>query len=85
MAGGERREMRHTSALQEARDLVSLVFGHVGQDLGCSVHVAPQHGRLVLDDVQRQSIPIDVHVLVRDVDPIMRGDVSQERHRPNKI
>lgn len=39
-----------TSALEEPRDLVQLVFGYCREQFGCSVQVFPQNGGLVFDD-----------------------------------
>ena len=65
-------------ALEEPRDPVTLIRRDARQHALCRVHVPAQDRSLVLDHCQREGVRGNVHVLVRDVEAVVRGKVSKE-------
>jgi hypothetical protein len=78
-------ELLEVLGLEEAGDAGALVGRDRRQDLGSTVHVAPEDGRLVVDDGDRERVRVDVHVLVGKVEPALGRDVAEKVHRLVKV
>lgn len=70
--------MGPTLSLEESGNPVALVCRDIRQHSLCRRHVAAHNGRLVLDDRQRQGVRENVHVLVGDIDAVVRWQVAEE-------
>lgn len=71
-----------TLGLQEASDPIPLVARDGGQDFVGGGHITAQNCRLIFDDSEGQGKAEDGHVFVRDVNPIVRGEVAEQVHVP---
>jgi len=73
-----------TLSLEETGDTVSLVAWDSRQELFRCFQVAAQDRGLILHHSEAKSIARDVEVLVGDVDPVVRGEVTEQENAPDR-
>jgi hypothetical protein len=74
-----------TLPLEETCYFVELIFRESGKNLGRCVHITPKDGSLVFYHAEGESVAVDIHVLIRKVNAVMRRNVAEQEQWTDQI